>query len=121
MEKQHEPFTVSERSELEDDWNAQVTQAERVNGEILPQQTPEPPGALMSWGVAAVIFAYIIPIVGILMAAIALSKVSNASKRGYQTKKMKTTKVLGIVALILAAVTIVVTAIMLRIPTPPAG
>ena len=92
-----------------------VQDDQRVSGEVMPKQTPEPPGAYLSWGVAAVIFAYLIPIVGILMAGIAISKVSNAKKYGYSTRKMQTTKVLGIIALILAAVTILVSAILLRI------
>ena len=122
MAEQYDPFTLNESSGKAESLEEQARvadetvfePAEVVNGRIEPEQTPEPQGAYMSWGVAAVIFAYVIPIIGILMAGIALSKVSNAKKMGYHTKKLQTTKVLGIVALILAAVTIIVSAIMLR-------
>lgn len=116
MAEDRNPFEVNQSpSRLEDNWNVGPVEQEGIPG-TQPGQSAEPPGSLLAWGVCALIFGYVIPILGIAFAIVAFVKVSTWRKNGYWTRKMQTTRILAIAALILAAITIVVTWIQLRAP-----
>ena len=114
MAEDRNPFEVDQSpSRLEDNWNVGPVEGDVIH-ETQAGQSAEPPGSLLAWGVCALIFGYVIPILGIAFAIVAFVKVSTWRKNGYWTKKMQITRILAIAALILAAITIVVTWIQLR-------
>ena len=72
----------------------------------------EPSAAFLTLGIAALVFGFVIPIVGIVLAVVILVRLSSLQKQGVWTPRMHTTRNLAIVALFVAAATVIISAVL---------